>query len=98
MLAHILDTCTKITALLLVSSSLGTTMAVSIVHWCLVRSWPFAGTCRFLSGLFTFLSRRPIVSQFRANGRNWLGTIIMTAEKRKEEKVKFSPLPFATLC
>ena len=66
-------------------------MAVNIVHWCLVRSWPFAGTCRFLaglSGLFTFWGRWPIVSQFRASGRNWLGTIIMTAEKRKKEKVK----------
>ena len=40
-----------------------------------VRSWPFAGTGRFLAGLFTFLSRRPIVNWLRigASGRNsWL--------------------------
>ena len=37
-------------------------MAISIFHQCQVRSWPFAGTHRFLAGLFTFLSRQPTVN------------------------------------
>ena len=37
-------------------------MAVSIFHQCLIRSLPFAGTHRFLAGLFTFLSRQPTVN------------------------------------
>ena len=50
-----------IKALLLVSSSLGPSMAINIFHWCLVRSWTSVDTDRFLARLFTFLSRRPIV-------------------------------------
>ena len=50
-----------ITALLLVSLSMGLSIAINIFHPCLVRLWLFAGTCRFLAGLFTFLSR-PLLS------------------------------------
>ena len=52
-----------ITALLQVSSSLGPSMAIKPFDLCPVRSQPFAGTRRFLAGLLTFLSRRPIVYQ-----------------------------------
>jgi len=38
-----------LTALLLVSPSFGPSLAISIFHWCLVRSWPFAGSQRFLA-------------------------------------------------
>ena len=44
-------------------------------YWCLVRSWPFTGTGRFLAGLFTFLGWQPVVSQLSASGRNWFRTI-----------------------
>ena len=43
----------------------------SFNFWCMVRSETFADTGRFLSGLFTFLSRLPIVSQLMASGRKW---------------------------
>ena len=43
-----------VTVLLLVSLSLGLSMIINISHWCLV-------THRFLAGLFTFLSRQPVV-------------------------------------
>ena len=42
--------------------SVGPSMAISIFHCCLVRSQPFTGICRFLAGLFTFLSRHPVVN------------------------------------
>ena len=38
----------------------------TIFHWCLVRSWPLAGTaCKFLVCLFTFLSMQHKVNQLR---------------------------------
>ena len=52
--------------------------------WCLVRSWPFAGTGIFLAGLFTFLSRLPTVNWLRASARNWLISIIRTTKKSKQ--------------
>ena len=64
----------EITALLLVSkpSSFGPSIAISIFHCCLVRSWAFAGIGRFLAGLFTFM---PNVNQLRKSelveGRTW---------------------------
>ena len=58
-------------------------------HRCLVRSRSFAGTDRFLAGLFTFLSSWPIVNRLRACGRNWFRTI-MTTRRRKKEKEKKS--------
>ena len=42
---------------------------------------PFAGTGRFLAGLFTFLSRRPIVNRLRASGSNWFRTVTKTTRK-----------------
>ena len=69
--------CASSTALLLVSSNLGPSMAINIFHRCLVGSWPFAGACRFLAGLFTFFSRWPIVNQLRASGRTWFRFTIM---------------------
>ena len=45
-----------------VSSSVGPSMAISIFHCCLVRSQPVTGICRVLAGLFTFLSRQPVVN------------------------------------
>ena len=41
-------------ASLMVSSSLGPSVAINIFHQCPVRSRPFPGTGRFLAGLFTF--------------------------------------------
>ena len=35
-------------------------MAINIFHHCLVIFQPFASTCRFLAGLFTFLSRQAV--------------------------------------
>ena len=55
LLQNSVQTC-WITALYLVSWSLVPSMAISIFHCCLVRSWPFTGTRRFPAGLFTFLS------------------------------------------
>ena len=56
-------------------------MAINICHQCLVRSQPFAGTCRFLASLFTFLSKQPNVNQLRTTGRNWFRTIITTKKQ-----------------
>ena len=67
-----------ITVLLSVSSSLGPSIAIHTFHWCLVSSWLVAGAHRFLAGLFTILSRWPVVCWLRASGRNWWRTIIMT--------------------
>lgn len=67
----------------------------NIFHRRLVRSRPFAGIGRFLAGLVTFLSRRPVAKQLGANGRNWLRTIITITKKIES---KFSALSFATLC
>ena len=33
---------------------ISSSMAINIFHQCLVRSWAFANTGRFLAGLFTF--------------------------------------------
>ena len=85
--------CASSTALLSISSNLGPSMAINIFHRCLVGSWPFAGACRFLAGLFTFFSRWPIVNQLRASGRTWFRFIIMIPNKTK----KFSALPFMTI-
>ena len=85
-----------ITTLLSVSLSLGSTMAINISHWCLVRSLPFAGTRRFLAGLLTFLSRQPIVNCFRASGRNWFRIIIMSMKEKSRSE--FSALSFMTWC
>ena len=71
-----------LTALLSVPSSLGPSMAINICHWCLVRSQPFSGTGRFLAGLFTFLSRQPVVNQLRVCGRNWFRTVIITTKTK----------------
>ena len=71
-------------SLISVSSNLGPAMAINIFHRCLVRSRNFPGTHRFLAGLFTFLSRRPVVNRFRASERNWFRTIITTTRKRKK--------------
>ena len=67
-------------------------MATDIFHQCLVRSQPFAGTHRFLAlvGLFTFLSRRPVVNPLRASERNWFRTVILTTKKKS--KSEFSAL------
>ena len=48
----------------------------------------FAGTHRFLTCLFTFWIRWPIVSWLRANGtgRNWFRTIIKTIKKKKKSQ------------
>ena len=59
---------TLTTALPSVSLSLGLSlsrspMAISILHWCLVRSRHFAGMGRFLTGLFTFLNRWPVINR-----------------------------------
>ena len=43
-----------------------------------VCSSTFSGTYRSQAGLFTFLSRQPIVNQLRTSGRNWFRTIIIT--------------------
>ena len=59
-----------ITALLSVSSSLGSSTTIHMFHWCLVSSWLVAGVHRFLAGLFTILSRRPVVCWLRGSGRN----------------------------
>ena len=69
-----------ITALRQVSSSLGPSMAIKPFDQCPVRSQPFAGTRRFLAGLLTFPSRRPIVYQLRARGRKWFRTSAMTTQ------------------
>ena len=45
----------RTTALLWVSSSLGLSMAISIFHWSMDSSWPFAGTGRFLADSFTWV-------------------------------------------
>ena len=50
--------------LLLIAFSLGPSMAImNILHRCLVRSLPFAGTGRFPTGLFIILSRCPNSSE-----------------------------------
>ena len=56
-----------ITALLSVSSSLGPSMAVSIFHRCLARSWPFAGTGCFVC----ILQLAAYCRRLGAGGRNW---------------------------
>ena len=38
-------------------------MAISILHWCLVRSRHFAGMGRFLTCLFTFLNSWPVINR-----------------------------------
>ena len=59
-------------------------------HGCLIRSQPFAGTGRFLAGLFAFLSRWPTVKRLGASGRNRFITIITMTRKM------FSVLSFMT--
>ena len=68
---------TYITVLHSLSWSLGPSMAISIFHWCLVRSHPFACNCP-VAGLFPFLKRQYVISGLRASERNWFRTIIMT--------------------
>ena len=72
-------------------------MAVSIFHQCLIRSQPFAGTHRFLAGLFTFLSRQPTV-----NGAEPVeGTgaeILELSSKYNYFFLEFSALSFLTWC
>ena len=89
-----------ITALLSVSSCLGPSVEVNIFHQCLhVRSWSFSGTCGFLAGLFTFLSRQLIVNRLIVIAnykRDWFRTIIMTTEEKKQNK--FYVFTFTTLC
>ena len=48
-------------ASLMVSSSLGPSVAINIFHQCPVRSRPFPGTGRFLAGLFTFWAGSELV-------------------------------------
>ena len=43
----------------------------------------FTGVGSFLAGLFTFLSRQPIVSWLRAARRNWFRTNITTTHTKK---------------
>ena len=92
----------RITALLSVFSNLGPFMAINISHRFLVRSRRFAGTRRFLAGLFTFLSTRPAVKRLRASGRNWFRTSMTTTKtttrRTKTKKSRFSALSSATLC
>ena len=83
-----------LTALLLVSLSFGPSMAISIFHWCLVRSWPFAGSQRFLDDLFTCFYRQPVGDQLRASGRKWF----TTTPPQKEKKSEFTALPFHGFC
>ena len=47
---------------------LGTLHRSQHFHRCLIRSRTFAGTRRFRTDLFTFLSRRPAVSLVEGNG------------------------------
>ena len=72
------ELCVSLMALLLVASGLGPSLAVLtfFANGNRQRSWGFAGTSKSLAGLFTFLSRRPNVSQLRTNGRNWFRTIV----------------------
>ena len=69
-------------------------MTINILHWCLVRCWSFAGTHRLLAGLFTFLSRQPVVNRLRANGRNWFRIITTAGERKKSE---FSVLSYCDI-
>ena len=56
---------------------LGTLHGNQRFHWCLVRSWLFAGTCRLLDGLFNL----PVADWL--NGMNWFKTIITTMKKKR---------------
>ena len=49
---------------------LGTLHGNQYFYQCLVRAQPFAGTCRYLAGLFTFCGRPLTVDQLRTSGRN----------------------------
>ena len=71
-------------------------MATDIFHQCLVRSQPFAGTHRFLAlaGLFTFLSRRPVVNPLRASERNWFRTVILTKKNSEFSALQSSQGPY----
>ena len=63
--------------------------------WCLVViPQPFAGTERFLAGLFTFYSRLPIASWLRTSGRNWL----INSIRSRTKQIWVTGLPFSTLC
>ena len=63
--------------------------------WCLiVIPQPFAGTERFLAGLFTFSSRLPIANWLRTSGRNWPINIIRSRTKQ----IWVAGLPSSTLC
>ena len=63
--------------------------------WCLVViPQPFAGTERFLAGLFTISSRLPIANWLRTSGRNWLINIIRSRTKQ----IWVTGLPSSTLC
>ena len=76
----------QITALLsvsLIGLNMGPSMAISISHQRLVRSWTFAGAHSFLAGLFILPSRQSIVNRFRTSGRNWFRTIIRTMKKKQ---------------
>ena len=57
----------------------GNSMAINMFYWCLDISHNLSHcTHRFLAGLFTFLSRWPIVNWLRASKRNHFRTIITT--------------------
>ena len=69
-------------------------LAVNFFHQCLVPSGIFAGSARFLAGLFTFLSRRPIVNQLRASERNWFKTVVTITKKSRSEEALFHHAQF----
>ena len=69
----------------LASTSLKPATAINISHQCMVRSWTCTGTRSFLAELLTLPSRRSIVNQLRANGRNWIRKCIITTMKNKNK-------------
>ena len=80
--------------LTLITLHLGPSMAINISHQCLVRFWTFTGTCRFLAGLFTFLTW---VGSLLSTGSELVEvTIIMTMRRRR--KSMFFALSLTTLC
>ena len=90
-----LNTLTTTSALLLVSSILGPSIAINNSHLVLVRSRTIAGIPRFLAGLFTFLSRRAIVNRLRGSDRKCFRTIITTVIIKNIFKSDISALTFA---
>ena len=67
-----------VTVLFSASSSLGPSMAVSIFHQCLARSWPFAGTGCFVC----ILQLAACCRRLGASERNWF---IAAVKKRVED-------------